>query len=1115
MSSGSKNDQAHFDSNDQKILPINKTTLIFIIVILVALVSRFYDLESRAMSHDESLHTYYSWLLTENGNYSHNAMMHGPFQFHMVAGAFAIFGDNDFTARIPAVLFSVAAIAFLWKYKEYLGKTGAMVTAVLFTISPYLMYYGRYVRNEAFVMFLSVVSVWAVWKYLDKGENKYLYVLSAMTAIHFATKETSFIFTAQILIFLGILFLFDVIKIPWKSKKLQQAFYIALAAAFFFLIITFYLKGFTLADGTMPAPINLLGLSLQGFMLPLIIVVISIAAALASLFKGLDTNLLKRVRSFEIIILTITLILPLLVALPVSMAGWDPLDLSTMVEKVIFGTPYTIPQYFVWVAAIVIPFFIISIVFGLWWNKKQWIINALIFYGIFAVLYTTVFTNGTGFLSGLVSSLGYWLKQQEVARGGQPWYYYILVQIPIYEYLAATGVLFALGFAVNKIKIFQKNETLEESPEIDYTLSTIKGENLGVIFLIFWTFTSLFAYTVAGERMPWLTVHIAIPMLMLTGWAIGIIIDRINWRELKNKQGLLFVAMLPILAISLQRLFKSLSSEIKPFQGNSLVQMGITNNFIFSFLTFAAASFVINYIIKKYEWKRIELFDTLFISLFTALALLTTRTAIMANYQNYDMATEFLVYAHSAPGVKEVIRQIEEISYELTDGLNIEVGFDSDVSWPMSWYFRNYPNQKFYGTNPTSTLRSAPIIVAGRETYGKIQPIVSSGYYEFEYIRMWWPIEDYRDLTLQKIYQYLTTTEIRAGLFDIWLNRDYDQYWQAVGKSNTISTWSPSDPMRLYIRKDVAAMIWEYGVNAESEPVFQDLYTESMLDIFPDSQLEFDLSGPRGLAVAPDGRLYLADSNNHRILVIEDNEIVNEWGFYSTNSAGQTAEDGGFSEPWGVAVSPDGEFVYVTDTWNHRIQKFTSEGEHIDTWSTLKTEEAIKTFWGPRDITVDQDGNVYFSDTGNKRIVVVDQNGKYITEIGAAGIFDEPVGLAIDPTTGKLFIADTWNQKIQVYDRTLSGDFISADSWTIDGWYGQSMLNKPFISVNHDGLVFVSDPENSRVIVFTTDGEYKYSFGNSTGHQIGFPIGVGADKDGIWVSDDLNNRLLHYPNISE
>ncbi len=357
MSFGSKNDQAHFDSSEQKILPINKTTLIFILIILVALISRFYDLGSRAMSHDESLHTYYSWLLFKNGNYSHTAMMHGPFQFHLISSIFSIFGDNDFTSRVPAVLFSIASIAFLWKYKKYIGKTGAVVTAALFTISPFLMYYGRYVRNEAFVIFLSVVSIWAVWKYLDEGENKYLYILSAMTALHFCTKETSFIFTAQILLFLGVLFLFDVIKVPWKSKKLQQAFYIILALTFIFLIATFSLKGNEAPDNASLAPVNILGFSLEPFMLLTIVAVISILAALLILFIGVNNSLLKRIRSFEVIVLIMTLILPNLVALPISLAGWDPLDLSTMIDTVILGRTYVIPQYFTWVAAIVIPLF--------------------------------------------------------------------------------------------------------------------------------------------------------------------------------------------------------------------------------------------------------------------------------------------------------------------------------------------------------------------------------------------------------------------------------------------------------------------------------------------------------------------------------------------------------------------------------------------------------------------------------------------------------------------------------------------------------------------------------------------------------------------------------------
>ena len=85
---------------------------------------------------------------------------------------------------------------------------------------------------------------------------------------------------------------------------------------------------------------------------------------------------------------------------------------------------------------------------GLLWNKEKWWKTALIFWVPFTILYTTVFTNSDGFFTGTIGSLGYWIVQQDVARGSQPWYYYLLVQIPIYEFLPALGLILAiiLGF---------------------------------------------------------------------------------------------------------------------------------------------------------------------------------------------------------------------------------------------------------------------------------------------------------------------------------------------------------------------------------------------------------------------------------------------------------------------------------------------------------------------------------------------------------------------------------------------------------------------------------------------------------------------------------------------
>src|SRR3990172_335245 len=127
---------------------ITNEIALFAGIILLAIITRFYDLRTRVMSHDESLHTYFSWLLSRGQGYQHTPMMHGPFQFHMIALSYFLFGVSDFTARIPVVLFSIATVWMVWYWRRYLGKWGAIVAGLLMVISPYMLYYGRYVRKN-------------------------------------------------------------------------------------------------------------------------------------------------------------------------------------------------------------------------------------------------------------------------------------------------------------------------------------------------------------------------------------------------------------------------------------------------------------------------------------------------------------------------------------------------------------------------------------------------------------------------------------------------------------------------------------------------------------------------------------------------------------------------------------------------------------------------------------------------------------------------------------------------------------------------------------------------------------------------------------------------------
>src|SRR5512138_3297182 len=189
---------------------ITNEIVIFAGIVIVAIVTRFYNLGARVMSHDESLHTYFSWLLYRGQGYQHTPMMHGPLQFHMIALTYFLFGVSDFTARIPAVLFSIATVWMIWYWRRYLGKWGALIAGLLLVVSPYMLYYGRYVRNESYTGVAGLTMLYGILRYLEKGDKKYVYFVTLGALLHFLTKETAFIYAAQALLYLAIFFIAQV-----------------------------------------------------------------------------------------------------------------------------------------------------------------------------------------------------------------------------------------------------------------------------------------------------------------------------------------------------------------------------------------------------------------------------------------------------------------------------------------------------------------------------------------------------------------------------------------------------------------------------------------------------------------------------------------------------------------------------------------------------------------------------------------------------------------------------------------------------------------------------------------------------------------------------------------
>jgi DNA-binding beta-propeller fold protein YncE len=372
------------------------------------------------------------------------------------------------------------------------------------------------------------------------------------------------------------------------------------------------------------------------------------------------------------------------------------------------------------------------------------------------------------------------------------------------------------------------------------------------------------------------------------------------------------------------------------------------------------------------------------------------------------------------------------------------------------------------------------------------------------------------------IRPFFTDPAVRSAIWQIWFNRDYTQYAALKGSNAfTLTNWNQVERMRVYIRKDIAAQIWTHGLAAQ-EAVVTDPFASVTVQREPDRVIGETGSGtgqfqsPSAIAVAPDGSLYVADSLNHRIQHFSPSgEVLQIWGQFGDATQGD-APGGRFNEPWGVAVAPDGT-VYVADTWNYRIQKFTADGQFLSMWQAFGPD-GTDVFYGPRGIAVDAHGRVLVVDTGNKRVVVFDADGNYLTQFGGAGLepgqFDEPVGIALDGN-GNVYVTDTWNQRVQVFAPDETGlNFTPVAEWAVSGWFGGSVENKPFIAVDAQKHVYVTDPEACRVLEFTADGQIVRTWGTCSSDVNGFglPVGVAVDAaGGVWVSDAANNRLLHFP----
>jgi RHS repeat-associated protein len=294
---------------------------------------------------------------------------------------------------------------------------------------------------------------------------------------------------------------------------------------------------------------------------------------------------------------------------------------------------------------------------------------------------------------------------------------------------------------------------------------------------------------------------------------------------------------------------------------------------------------------------------------------------------------------------------------------------------------------------------------------------------------------------------------------------------------------------------------------------------------------EAQLHAPEGLVHDASGRLYIADRLNHRVRRIgTDGVIVTVAGGDLPGDSG----DGGpgtqalLREPAGLALGPDGS-LYIADRGNHRVRVLRPDGSlHALAGSGTAGGDGddgpalAARLNAPRALAVAADGTVYIADTGNERVRAVLPDGFIVTVAGGGSGGDgdalatrlrNPVGLALN-RQGWLYIAEADAHRVRRL--TPDGVIVSVAGTGTAAFNGdfqhgtQTNLSPAGLALDGAGRLLIADGANHRIRRLEPDGSvitvagnggngYAGDGGTAKSAMLGGPRAVSESPSGAWA----------------
>lgn len=1050
----------------------------YVVVFGVAFGLRFFDLGTRALHHDESIHAQWSWSLLQ-GTYKHSPIFHGPFYYHAQALVFFLFGANDYTSRLSAAIFGMAIVAMPLLLRKRLGQAGTFAAVAFIALSPTLVYYSRFFREDIYMAFFTMLMVVAMWRYFDEGRDRWLYVLAAAFTGNVLTKEGAFLAIAVFLVYVNV---YTAVQLATRTLQGRSNTYFREELAELAVskpeLSADELHALARERSSIDTPFRRLLLTI-GFA-PFAWVFAAFWPFLGPIRSRLDWGE-EMPRPGDVLVLLGTFTLPLLTPVsrfyvlePLGIVEKDRLSWELHLQgKIAQRDAIAIAGLFSVTTSI-------AAFAGLQWRPKLWAI-AFVTCGIaYLTLMTSFWTNMNGLISGPWGSLDYWKTQQHVSRGDQPWFYYYML-MPAYEFLPLALCIGGAWWTVVRGNPFSR-------------------------FLAVWLVGMFAALSWGAEKMPWLNTHLALPACVLAAYSVQQ--AWVAWKE-KPAASRLWVTLGSVALISAGALW--LIAFLPGGSAYLLVRGAV--------LLLALA--VVWYAASPSGRQAVGLVAVT--AVVGALGLFSVRTMAMVSYERGDNPRDLLIYTQSSGDLARVSREIDALAKASGLGYDLPIAVDSadSFAWPWAWYLRDYKSVSYVDFSNGVPAGEYQVILVNASNIGRAQDhVANSAAFQYaapeKYPHRWWFDETYKYAMAAKPNGICTGLQGDCGPFHlttwkhIWTgftDRGWTETW--------LKYWRDHDPGRPNGSIDAYAF-FPANFNRETgklearpiEPPKPGTDADGKAVFGGTGSLPGQFFSPVDIERDKDGNLYVIDSATKKLQKFDSqgNFVA---GVDIRLKANDLTEQ---AQPWGLALAPSGEIV-VADTFGWRIRVFDKDLNSLASFGqppdTTKAPGPFDLF-GPRDVAVDSQGQLWVTDTGNDRIQVFTLQGQFVKTVGGTGKgpgqFDEPVGIDIGKD-GSIYVADMYNRRVQV----LNADGSFKSEFPVEGWGGQEINDKPYLRVLTDGRIALSVPSRNEVRVYSPSGAQN-AVVDVGSEPLEHPYGIVQTADAkLWIVENGKARVRQFP----